>query len=155
MKKKAKKTVGTREWIPTLSELIDRLSIHQLKEVFIPDHKAKYRKEMKMICNDLDKVIEEKKIKITGEMVRTIVIMAQINAHIWYNESKVRNGEEQDLKLLKLTHGLNGVRNALGNYLLSLTDDDLSRCDYKVDCLASNWSEWEIMIDLGELDNAK
>ena len=28
-----------RKWLPTLGELIDRLSIHQLKEVFIPENK--------------------------------------------------------------------------------------------------------------------
>jgi len=28
-----------RKFLPTLGELIDRLSIHQLKEVFIPENK--------------------------------------------------------------------------------------------------------------------
>ena len=31
-----------RKYLPTLGELIDRLSIHQLKEVFIPEHKEEY-----------------------------------------------------------------------------------------------------------------
>ena len=34
-----------RKWIPTVAELIDRLSIHQLKEVLIPENKEKYSKE--------------------------------------------------------------------------------------------------------------
>ena len=33
-----------RKWLPTLGELIDRLSIHQLKEVFIPENKKNYAK---------------------------------------------------------------------------------------------------------------
>ena len=37
----------SRKWLPTLGELIDRLSIHQLKEVFIPENKDNYAKEMK------------------------------------------------------------------------------------------------------------
>ena len=36
-----------RKYLPTLSELIDRLSIVQLKEVFILEHKNEYSKEMK------------------------------------------------------------------------------------------------------------
>ena len=36
-----------RKYLPTLSELIDRLSIAQLKEVFIPEHKEEYAKEIK------------------------------------------------------------------------------------------------------------
>ena len=35
-----------RKWLPTLGELIDRLSIHQLKEVFIPENKKNYASEM-------------------------------------------------------------------------------------------------------------
>ena len=31
-----------RKYLPTLAELIDRLSISQLKEVFITDHKEEY-----------------------------------------------------------------------------------------------------------------
>ncbi len=36
-----------RKYLPTLSELIDRLSIVQLKEVFIAEHKAEYGQEIK------------------------------------------------------------------------------------------------------------
>ena len=36
----------TRKYIQTLSELIDRLSIVQLKEVFITDHKQEYSQEI-------------------------------------------------------------------------------------------------------------
>ena len=35
-----------RKFLPTLGELIDRLSIHQLKEVFIPENKDNYAQEM-------------------------------------------------------------------------------------------------------------
>ena len=35
-----------RKYLPTLSELIDRLSIIQLKEVFISEHKTEYAKEL-------------------------------------------------------------------------------------------------------------
>ena len=45
-----------RKYLPTISELIDRLSIVQLKEVFIPEHKEKYAQEIKDIVHDLDKL---------------------------------------------------------------------------------------------------
>ena len=38
-----------RKYLPTLSELVDRLSIAQLKEVFITDHKEEYAQEIKDI----------------------------------------------------------------------------------------------------------
>ena len=43
----------SRKYLPTISELIDRLSIIQLKEVFIPDHKKEYAKEISDICHDI------------------------------------------------------------------------------------------------------
>jgi len=46
----------TRKYLPTISELIDRLSIIQLKEVFIPEHKKEYAEEIKDIVHDLDEL---------------------------------------------------------------------------------------------------
>ena len=42
-----------RKYLPTLPELIDRLSIVQLKEVFIPEHKGEYSQEIKDIVHDI------------------------------------------------------------------------------------------------------
>ena len=36
--------MSERKYLPTLAELIDRLSIIQLKEVFITEHKTEYAK---------------------------------------------------------------------------------------------------------------
>ena len=43
-----------KKYLPTLSELIDRLSIVQLKEVFIPEHKEEYAKEIQEILHDIN-----------------------------------------------------------------------------------------------------
>ena len=53
----------SRKYLPTLSELIDRLSIAQLKEVFIPEHKEEYAKEIKDIVYDFEEV------GLDGEMI--------------------------------------------------------------------------------------
>ena len=44
----------SRKWLPTLGELVDRLSIHQLKEVFITEHKEEYAQEIKDIIHDIN-----------------------------------------------------------------------------------------------------
>lgn len=155
MTKKKKKTTQIpkasfqRKWLPNFSELIDRLTIHQLKEVFIPEQKEKYRSEMNKIIHDLDLIIKNKSIVASGEMIRLIIIVSQINTHIWYNESKARRGEDQDLQLLRLTHGLNGIRNSAGNRILELISDG-DRKDYKTDCLAAEHSQWEVALDLNK-----
>jgi hypothetical protein len=136
-----------RKYVPSFADLIDRLSIHQLKEVFIPEHKEKYHREMRWIMDDLDEIIKDQDVKLTGELIRAIIILAQMNEHIWYNESNVRSGESQDLNLLKLTHGLNGIRNRTMNYILDIIGDG-DRRDWKTDCLAAEFSDWEVLFHL-------
>ena len=102
-----------RKWLPTMPQLIDRLSIHQLKEVFVPENKENYAKEIKDMMHDIDMILEESDGKVNAETIRAIIVLAQMNTHIWYNETKVRNGDgDGDLHL---THGLNGLRNVAGN----------------------------------------
>ena len=71
-----------RKYLPTLNELIDRLSIHQLKEVFIPENKENYAKEIKDMMYDIDLILNEDNGKITAETIRAIVVLAQMNTHI-------------------------------------------------------------------------
>lgn len=128
----------TRKYLPTLSELIDRLSIVQLKEVFITNNKEEYAKEIKDIVHDINVLLENS--KITGETIRAIVVLSQMNLHIWHNESNYRKGIK-DGNNLELTHGLNGIRNTAKNKIQEIVG---GRKDYKIDCLAAEFKDWEI-----------
>jgi hypothetical protein len=130
----------SRKWLPTLGELIDRLSIHQLKEVFIPENKDNYADEMNDMVHDINLILNEKDVKLTGEVLRAVVVLSQMNAHIWYNESQVRKGEKGSDNLM-LTHGLNGIRNTAINKIMEVVG---GRKDYKVDCIASEFKEWDV-----------
>lgn len=130
----------TRKYLPTLSELIDRLSIVQLKEVFIPNHKSEYAKEIDAIVHDIQMVLDEQQGQITAETIRAIVVLSQMNLHIWHNESNYRKGIK-DGNNLELTHGLNGIRNTAKNKIQEVVG---GRKDYKIDCLAADFKDWEI-----------
>jgi hypothetical protein len=129
-----------RKYLPTLSELIDRLSIVQLKEVFIPEHKNEYSKEISDILHDIQAHIDENNSVIDAEVVRAIVVLSQMNLHIWHNETNYRKGIK-DGNNLELTHGLNGIRNTAKNKIQEVVG---GRKDYKVDCLAADFKDWEI-----------
>jgi hypothetical protein len=129
-----------RKYLPTLSELVDRLSIVQLKEVFIPEHKDEYAKEIADIVHDIQAHINENKSEITAETIRAIVVLSQMNLHIWHNESNYRKGIK-DGNNLELTHGLNGIRNVAKNRIQEVVG---GRKDYKIDCLAADFKDWEI-----------
>ena len=103
-----------RKYLPTLSELIDRLSIAQLKEVFITEHKVEYGQEIKDIVHDIQLCLDESDGQVNAEILRAVVVLSQMNLHIWHNESNWRKGIK-DGNNLELTHGLNGIRNTAKN----------------------------------------
>ena len=123
-----------RKYLPTVSELIDRLSIIQLKEVFIPEHKEEYAKEIKDILHDLESE------GLDSELIRAVIVTSQMNLHIWHNESEARKGINAS-ENLQLTHGLNGIRNTSKN---KIQERFGGRKDYKIDCLASEFEDWEV-----------
>ena len=128
-----------RKYLPTLSELIDRLSIAQLKEVFITEHKQEYAQEIADICHDIQLILDKSE-DITADTIRAIVVLSQMNLHIWHNESNYRKGIK-DGNNLELTHGLNGIRNTAKNKIQEVVG---GRKDYKIDCLAAEFKDWEI-----------
>ena len=132
--------MSNRKYMPTLSELVDRLSIVQLKEVFIPEHKKEYAKEISDIVHDINLILTEKDVILDAEAIRAIVVLSQMNLHIWHNESNYRKGIK-DGNNLELTHGLNGIRNVAKN---KIQEKFGGRKDYKIDCLAADFKDWEV-----------
>jgi hypothetical protein len=132
--------MSERKYLPTLAELVDRLSISQLKEVFISEHKEEYSQEINDILHDIQLIIEQQDVVLSAETIRAIVVLAQMNLHIWHNESNVRSGKEGP-NALALTHGLNGIRNTAKNKIQEKVG---GRKDYKIDCLAADFKDWEI-----------
>jgi len=134
-----------RKYLPTFAELIDRMTICQLKAIFIPENKEAYDKEIEDIKHDLGQIIEEKNIKLTPELLRATTLVMLTNRYIWENESKCREGDSQDLELLKLTHSINGVRNTAKN---TISKELGERVDLKIDCLAaelkSDFQNWDV-----------
>lgn len=136
-----------RAYLPTFAELIDRLTIVQLKAIFISEHKSEYDKERALIEHDIDIVLEEKKYQLTAADIRAVCMIMLSNRFIWENEFKAREGGSEQDKLLKLTHSINGVRNTAKNFLAKAVGD---RKDYKTDCFAAalvkefgNWGVFE------------
>lgn len=134
-----------RKYLPTFAELTDRMSICILKSIFIPENKEAYDQEISDIKHDLNKICEERDIKLNSDIVKSLMIIMLSNRYIWENESKCRSGENQDLSALKLTHSINGVRNTAKNALSKGLGE---RVDLKIDCLAaelkSEFQNWDI-----------
>jgi hypothetical protein len=138
-----------RKYVPTAADLLDRLSIVLLKSIFIPQNRDSYREEITLIEHDLglETVLPR---RFTALEIRALLVMMLANRYIWENETKARaaTGSEQD-KLLKLTHSINGVRNAAKNIIAKRHGE---RVDLKVDCLAADldpsFGNWNVFEDV-------
>lgn len=147
--------MSERKYLPTLAELIDRLSIVQLKSIFISENKELYDKEIELIMHDIDLILDDieanrlvpvkTKSTVSAKMIRAIMILMLTNRYIWENESKARLGGTEQDKLLKLTHSINGVRNTAKNVISKELGE---RVDLKIDCLAEElvkeFGNWQL-----------
>jgi hypothetical protein len=123
-----------RKYLPTFADLVDRLSIVQLKAIFLDCDI--YNAERELIEHDIDLALLERDYKITAKDIRAIMIIMLANSTIWQNEAAVRAGAPDGD--LRFTHSINGTRNIAKNKLMEKFG---GRQDYKTDCLAADIPE--------------
>lgn len=123
-----------RKYLPSLSDLIDRLTIVQLKMIFIPEHREEYIFERGQIEHDIDLILSGLDKKIGALEMRAIVVLMLANRVIWESESKARAGGNEQDHLLKFTHSINGIRNSAKNVIAEMYG---GRKDFKIDALSA------------------
>ncbi len=102
-----------------LTDLIDALTIDQIKEVLLPEAKRMiYVEEMRRLEHDIDLLIAEREIKLTGRFVRLIVFLAQANLLVWRDKDRLQSEPERYYERLELAQELNGLRNQVRNLLM-------------------------------------
>jgi len=134
-----------RQYMLPFAELIDRLTVDQIKEVLLSEDKQSYAQEMAKLAHDVDMIIEEKGLKLSARLIRIIIALSQMNLHIWHNKELMQNNPEQYMDLLKLSHQLNGIRNQMKNLLIEEAGDrekSAIRTNFNTDGLEG----WEISI---------
>lgn len=138
--------VEPRLYLPTLADLVDRLSIVQLKMIFIPDHRDEYAAERDLIEHDVAAILATLGKPFGAAEMRAVLVIMLANRFIWENESKARAGGSEQDKLLKLTHSINGVRNRAKNIIAAFEE---GRLDYKLDALAAElpteFGNWNVL----------
>src|SRR5579862_9781101 len=96
MPKKAKKparkepAATERLHLPSFADLIDQLTIDQIKEVLKPQNKQAYAREMRNIMHDIDALIGETEIKMSARTLRIAIAIAQMNLHIWHQKDRMQ-----------------------------------------------------------------
>ena len=123
-----------REILPNLSELIDRMTISQIKIIKLENDKSDFKNELLKISNDVVLLLNEGKNIIDAKFLRLVSQLSQLNLMIWQNKEKMQNHlEDEDtyLKHLNQAHQLNGYRNQLKN-ALTLIEGGEDKSAYKI-----------------------
>src|SRR5882672_10323107 len=88
--------MGTqRAYLPSFADLVDRLTIVQMKAIFIPERKDEYLVEMTAILHDIDLILFTDGgggATISAREIRAICVLMLTNRFIWENESAIRAG---------------------------------------------------------------
>ena len=106
-----------RQFVLPAAELIDRLSVDQIKEMLF-ENNARISEEINKLAHDIDLILSEREVTLDARFIRIIMVLSQINVHIWYLKDEMQKNEEKYNDFLKLAHQINGVRNRMKNLLL-------------------------------------
>jgi len=120
------------------SELLDRLTILQIKEILVSESRTSFSEEMRRLIQDINLTIEEKGGRLTARFIRLIIVLAQINLHIWHAKDIMMSEPDRFEECMKLAHQLNGIRNQVKNILLEeagFTDTTGKRTNINTDNL--------------------
>lgn len=139
-----KKERAERLFLPPLSELIDRLTVTQIKSILMSEHEEDFNNEINILEHDIDLILQEGNFTLNANLLRSIIVIAQMNLHIWHSKDEMQknlNNDQQYLKILKHAHQLNGYRNKVKNSLLAqegIKDKSQIRSNFEVDGLKIN-----------------
>lgn len=99
-----------------ISELIDLLSNLQIKETkFL---KSSYTKELKKVLDDIDLILKNKKIKVSGKILRKIIFIGMSNLLVWEYKDNMLTDKKNYNNILKKALRLNSIRNNTTNSLM-------------------------------------
>jgi len=134
-----------RKCLMDLSELLDNLTINQIKEVKLAKYHRSYSEEMRNIMADLELIIKKKRVKLTARLIRLLVVLSQINLHIWQAKEIMINEPSRFKESMKLGHQLNGIRNQVKNLIIEeVSSGDSVR--KKTNINTDNLKGWQISL---------
>ena len=134
-----------RQYLLPLAELIDRLAIDQIKEIFDSENRESYAEEMRDIEYDIDLIFRERGLKLDARLIRLVIALAQMNLHIWKTKETMQAEPSGFQECMKLAHQLNGLRNQIKNQIMAETGLGEASAS-KTNVLTDNLSGWAMSI---------
>jgi hypothetical protein len=130
-----------------VADLIDKLTVDHIKQFKFKKFEGDLENNIKNILEDIEVVLKEKNILLDYKIIRPLIILAQVNLHIWNLKDEMEKDDKNYDNLLKLAHQLNGTRNKIKNELLKIFKEDgfsNQRSNFSTDGL-EDWSVNELL----------
>lgn len=130
-----------------VADLIDKLTVDHIKQFKFKKFEGDLENNIKDILEDIEVALKEKNIFLDHKIIRPLIILAQINLHIWNLKDEMEKDDKNYDNLLKLAHQLNGTRNKIKNELLKIFKEDgfsNQRSNFSTDGL-EDWSVNELL----------
>lgn len=107
-----------RKYEFTLTDLLDQMTIDQIKEVLLPTPvQASYSRSLGHLSADVTALFEARGVELNARMLRLIVLLAQLNLHVWRCKDRLDEEPENYTATLRYAQDLNGLRNCVRNSL--------------------------------------
>jgi hypothetical protein len=107
-----------------VADLIDKLTVDHIKQFKFKKFEGDLENNIKNILEDIEVVLKKKNILLDYKIIRPLIILSQINLHIWNLKDEMEKDHKNYENLLKLAHQLNGTRNKIKNELLKIFKED-------------------------------
>ena len=129
-----------KKWMPSLGELLDRLTILELRHLHDTERREAIAKEISDILDDINLELPKSPYPaLDADFLRALIVLAQFNTHIWNNEDNARKGDKSGNELY-FTHSCNGVRCRAKDKVNRFTN---GRLDQKVNAIAADIPDFE------------
>ncbi len=103
----------------TLADLIDRMTISQIKETLLDGPRRDlFTQDLADAAEDVDGILGAVPIAASGRLIRLIMLMAQCNLHVWANKDRMQQEPDAYTALLVRAQELNGLRNHARNLMM-------------------------------------
>ena len=115
------KNMNERKVKYNLSDLIDKISIDQIKQINFENKNQLYEKSISDLIDEINQSIKNNKkiYKLNATIIRIVIALSQINLFIWFLRDELKTETINFNQKMKLSHQLNSLRNNLKNMLLN------------------------------------
>ena len=140
------KNINKRILKYNFSDLVDRLSIDQIKQFEIENSSKNYEKSILKIMKSIDKDISSKKIELTEKNINFLLALSQINLEIWFLRKQISQKKNSNSNKIKLSHQLNAIRNQLKNKLYDNIKNNKNKTVIKSNIDKEDLLGWDLSI---------